>query len=169
MNKTHDEYINEKVVYSFGLMKQNKFFRKARAVIVKDEKIVVLKGSNSSKVFIPGGGIEDGEGLKQAIRREAMEETGAVCRPVKIIGRNYYNVPMEYEGEKFISKRVEFFYLCEFVRYQERESLGIDGEFDETIYVDEVEIKELKHSKLSKKQIALVEEYIQSKKSAVAE
>ena len=104
MNKTHEEYINEKVVYAYELMKNNKFFRKARAIIIKGDKIVVLRNKNSSRVFIPGGGIDNGEGLKQAVRREAMEETGAICRPIKIIGRNYYNVKMEYNGENFVYK-----------------------------------------------------------------
>ena len=165
MNKTHEEYINEKVVYAYELMKNNKFFRKARAIIVKGENIVVLRNKNSSRVFIPGGGIDNGEGLKQAVKREAMEETGALCKPIKIIGRNYYNVKMEYNGENFVSKRVEFFYLCEFIKFKERETLGIDGEFDENIYVDEVSVKDLKRSKLSKKQIELVREYIEQKKN----
>jgi len=47
----------------------------ARAVIVKDNKILIakMKGAHS---FLPGGGVELGEGSKSALQRELQEELG---------------------------------------------------------------------------------------------
>lgn len=46
------------------------------AVIIKDNRIGVVKSSIFDKYFLVGGGIETGETESEALRREAIEETG---------------------------------------------------------------------------------------------
>ncbi len=57
------------------LVLATRFRHIARAVIVKDNKLLIakMKGSHS---FLPGGGVELGEGAKSALRRELQEELG---------------------------------------------------------------------------------------------
>ena len=52
-------------------------------------------------------------------------------KPVKYMGKNYYSVPMEIDGVKFKSNRVEYFYLCEIINSSESENFGIEGEFED--------------------------------------
>ena len=51
------------------------------AVIVVDEAVVLVRRRNeplAGKWSLPGGGVELGETLEQAVRREVLEETGLV-------------------------------------------------------------------------------------------
>ncbi|WP_179123016.1 NUDIX domain-containing protein [Ferroacidibacillus organovorans] len=57
------------------LVLATRFRHIARAVIVKEGKILIamMKGAHS---FLPGGGVELGEGAKSALQRELKEELG---------------------------------------------------------------------------------------------
>ncbi|WP_158607018.1 NUDIX domain-containing protein [Paenibacillus ginsengarvi] len=57
----------------------------ARAVIVHENKILIarLKGAHA---FLPGGGVEPGEGAQQALQRELYEELGVVCAVHRFMG-----------------------------------------------------------------------------------
>lgn len=57
-----------------------------RAIVVNQDKILLVKKSNASFWHFPGGKWEfETESLKQATKRELIEETGYQIRPVKII------------------------------------------------------------------------------------
>jgi 8-oxo-dGTP diphosphatase len=59
------------------------------AVVIKNKKILLMKRRNEPfKDYwaIPGGFVERGETLKEAVKREALEETGLEVSPKKIIG-----------------------------------------------------------------------------------
>ena len=129
---TREEYLEEKVKFSYEKFKQNRFFRKVRAIILKGNDVVILK--TISGFTFPGGGVDDNESLADACKREAYEESGIIVKPIKVVHKNYYSVPMRYNNESFSSKRVEFFYLCEYVS-QDNKQLGLDGEFEDKVEI----------------------------------
>ncbi|WP_018755922.1 NUDIX domain-containing protein [Paenibacillus terrigena] len=57
----------------------------ARAVIVHENKLLIarMKGAHA---FLPGGGIELGEGAQNALRRELNEELGVACDIGRFLG-----------------------------------------------------------------------------------
>ena len=145
----NEEYKRKKLEYSYQLHKARKFFKKARAVVVNDNaellviEVTYLNGiaddlarnenrkSYDKHYLLPGGGIDEGETVKQAVVRETLEEYGVNVKAEKYLGRNYYNVPMNIDGTAFVSNRVEYFYLCKLVDGQESKQFGIEGEFQE--------------------------------------
>jgi len=129
----NQDYQNEKVRISYELMKNRKLFRKARAIIMKDNKLlaikVVYKDDRPDHYLFPGGGVDEGETISEAAVREAYEEYGVRVTPIKQLGKQYYSVQMKYNGESFYSKRVEYHYICELDNIDENSDFGIDGEF----------------------------------------
>lgn len=51
--------------------------RAARAIIIEEEKILVVR-SRFGYYKLPGGGVEEGESLTEALVREVAEETGYI-------------------------------------------------------------------------------------------
>ena len=128
------DYFQNKAKMSYELTQNNKFFKKARALVIKNKKLLVIKVEYSdgreTNYLLPGGGVDEGETAKQTAVRETLEEYNAVVKATKYMGRQYYNVPMEYDGKKFVSHRVEYYYLCEFVKDGDYKQFGVDGEFN---------------------------------------
>jgi 8-oxo-dGTP pyrophosphatase MutT (NUDIX family) len=65
----------------------------AYAIIVNDGRILLITNHSSGKLFPPGGGVELGERIEDALKREVKEETG-----------------IEIEIEQFCFFREGFFY-----------------------------------------------------------
>jgi len=57
-----------------------------RLILIKDESILLVKHTYQNLWFLPGGGVEKGETLEQAIRREAQEEIGAQLSDLSLLG-----------------------------------------------------------------------------------
>ncbi len=51
---------------------------RSAAVVVRDGKILVIRRRKDGRNYcvLPGGGVEEGENLREACRRELLEETG---------------------------------------------------------------------------------------------
>lgn len=141
------DYKRQKLEYAYSLFKQRKFFKKARAVVVDNGKLLLIevtylngvtddlarnpnRKSYSKHYLLPGGGIDEGETPKQASVREAFEEYGVNVKPVKYLGKSYYTVPMNIDGEDFKSNRVEYYYLCKITDTKQSERFGLSGEFE---------------------------------------
>jgi ADP-ribose pyrophosphatase YjhB (NUDIX family) len=58
----------------------------AEALIVRDEKIMLIKRSDNGLWAVPGGLVEVGETLAEAAQRELWEETGIHGQVTKLLG-----------------------------------------------------------------------------------
>lgn len=139
-------YKRQKLEYAYSLFQKKKFFKKARAIVVENGKVLLIevnylngaaddlarndnrKGYNKH-YLLPGGGVDEGETIKQAVVREALEEYGVNVEPVKYFGKSFYTVPMNIDGTDFKSNRVEYFYLCKVLSDDKSAGFGLEGEF----------------------------------------
>ena len=129
----------DKIKMSYELTKNRKFFRKARAIVIKDNKLLLIRidyKDGRVHYLLPGGGVDDGETIKDAIIRETLEEYNAEVEIIKYLDKQHYFIDLEYNGEKFRSNRVEYYYLCRFKNFSNNTSFGIGNEFvnSEKIY-----------------------------------
>lgn len=87
------------------------FFRPGvYGIIVNKGKILLVNTKSSGKYFFPGGGIELGEKIENALRREIKEETGINVKIEKFLtfreSFTYYD-PFDEATHNF-----SFFYVC---------------------------------------------------------
>ncbi len=76
------------------MTEQSKYKKAARAVIVDDKnRVAIIDVRNGEYFKIPGGGIEEGETVDQAVRREAMEEAGSEIKIVQDLGEQKFVDP----------------------------------------------------------------------------
>jgi nucleoside triphosphatase len=73
----------------------------AVAIIEKDGKILLGqkvkdRGPYPNTWLLPGGGVEEGESVEAAIKREIKEETGLDVKSLKKLGVNEDNEPNKY-------------------------------------------------------------------------
>ena len=76
-----------------------------RAVIVRDEMILLSHETVSGWWLVPGGGMEDGESPEECCVREVEEETGLIVRPL----RKFLTLYEYYEEYRYISH----YFVCE--------------------------------------------------------
>ena len=58
-----------------------------RAMLLQDKKVVLVRHTYVSGWYFPGGGVEVGESMAEALRREIAEEAGAVLTgPAELFG-----------------------------------------------------------------------------------
>ena len=85
----------------------------ARAIVLKNEEILLIYTKRYNDYSIPGGGVDEGEDIKTGLLRELSEETGA--NRVKVIGEygcyEEYR-PTYYEGYDFMHM-MSYFYICD--------------------------------------------------------
>ncbi len=78
-----------------------------RVLIFNDEnELRVLESEKFGYVEIPGGGIEEGECILEALRREAREETGLLIKDIEPVGyllEKRESVKNAYDWDKSIS------------------------------------------------------------------
>lgn len=147
----HKEYVHEKTRYSYKLVKENRLFEKVRAIILNSKNnVLLIKDLSSGKTTVPGGGVDEGETLEDAVIREAKEEADIDVTPIKIIDKNFYEVPMSLGDECFVSKRVEYMFLCKLNEGSPSAKVcGIAGEYAGKMEVGFFELSELSKGKFS--------------------
>ncbi len=57
-----------------------------RLLAVRDGKVLLVRHTYLEGWYLPGGGVQAGESLQEAVRREAAEEAGAELRGLKLFG-----------------------------------------------------------------------------------
>lgn len=77
----------------------------SRAVIVRDDLILLSHETVSGWWLVPGGGMEDGETPEECCVREVEEETGCIVRPL----RQFLTLNEYYEEYRYIS----YYFICE--------------------------------------------------------
>jgi len=84
-----------------------------RAIILKNEKLLLIHSTYDGDYKFPGGGIKTGEDHTSALAREINEESGA---HLKMVTGEYglvieYDRPIEKRFDLF--KMTSYYYLCE--------------------------------------------------------
>lgn len=102
----------------------------ARAVIVRDEKllVVILRDESGTFYILPGGGQKHGETLTDTVRRECAEELGIVVSPGKMLYiREYIGRNHAFKSRHKAFHQVEVVFEC---ALENAENLGNGSEED---------------------------------------
>jgi len=65
------------------------------AVIFEDGRVLLQRRDDTRRWGLPGGGVEPGETVRQALIREVREETGLDVEPLRLIG--VYSDPAHHQ------------------------------------------------------------------------
>ena len=131
---TKEEYKLEKARISYELYKNHKFFKKSRAIVLKNGKLLALKvtykNTGETHYLFPGGSVDEGETTKQAVVRETLEEFDINVKVIKYLGKLYYKNSQTYKDITFYSNRIDYYYICEYLSNANTKVFGVDGEFN---------------------------------------
>lgn len=113
---------------------QYKLWNGASAIIIRDNRVLMIRTIDSNSWSIPSGGVEVGETLEEACIREVAEETGYEVKIVK-----------ELHTKKTIIKEYKVttqYFLCEItggdIQYKDP-----DEEIEEISWMNSSEISKL--------------------------
>ena len=116
---------------------------RAVAILIKNNKVLLIHRKNEKEYFVfPGGGVENGETVEQAVVRELKEETTINVKIDRLLYHHIYDNDTEL-----------FFFLCDYISGEakladdspEKEEMLEGKEFFNPVWV---EIKELRNSLL---------------------
>lgn len=83
-----------------------------RLLMVKDDQVLLVKHVYEPYWYLPGGAVEQGETLDAAVRREALEETGATLDDLQLFGA-YTNFERGKSDHVIVFISREFDLTCE--------------------------------------------------------
>ncbi len=82
----------------------------AYAILIHERKILLLKMKATGKYHLPGGGVEVGERLEDALRREVYEETGIEIQVDRLA--HFEELFFYYDPSGRAYHGLHFYYLC---------------------------------------------------------
>ena len=112
-----------------------------RAIIVKDNKVLLSWEERKDVYMSPGGGLENDESLEECVVRELQEETGYKVKPVKPFVKvneycyetlwvsNYFICEIEGECERHLTES-EIYNRVKPVWVEVDKAIKIFGEYD---------------------------------------
>lgn len=78
---------------------------RAVAILVKEDKVLLMFRKNFKEYYVfPGGGVEEGEDIKQAVLRELEEEASVQAKANKLLYKHIYD-----------NEKEQYFYLCDYL------------------------------------------------------
>lgn len=105
----------KELVHPELLTRQGRTLRRhaARGIVLRDDSILLLFTERYNDFSLPGGGVDQGEDIHVALRRELEEETGA--REVEV--RSHYGFIEEYrphwKPEYDLMHMTSHFFVCD--------------------------------------------------------
>ena len=79
--------LNDKIVLGMDGMSTKAPRITARAIVKRRDGLYAVMYADKFKLHsLPGGGVEDGEDVLTALRREVYEETGCICDEIQALG-----------------------------------------------------------------------------------
>ncbi len=133
-------YHYEKAKRSYELHKAGRVYEKVRAIVRKGDKYMFY--AFGDEYVVAGGGVDDGETPEQAIVRECQEELLSNVKVVTLLSVNNFTFNCRFNDIKYVSKRREYFYLCEWQGYHDG-PLGVEGEFVDKPRLVEIPLDEM--------------------------
>jgi 8-oxo-dGTP diphosphatase len=112
-------------------------FLAVSAAIVRDGKILVVRRARAPArglYTLPGGVVEVGETLVEAVAREVLEETGMTIEPVALAG---FREAVARDAQDRVERH--FVILCFAARWQAGEPV-LNEELDEARWLDPAEL-----------------------------
>lgn len=84
------------------------FKKRARAIIFQDGNLITLKRVKKAETYwvFPGGGVEDGESLEEALKREIMEELGVEIEIGNLVFEYHFKTEHQDDDEYFYNCRI---------------------------------------------------------------
>lgn len=102
------------------------------AIIQKNNKILVIKRKKDDGILwsFPGGKVEPEEKDENAVIREVLEETGIICKPIKLLGERIHPT----------TEVMVAYWLCDFEKGEA--TINSPLEIDEIAWLEKEEVIE---------------------------
>ncbi|MFH1287001.1 MAG: NUDIX domain-containing protein [Candidatus Magasanikbacteria bacterium] len=115
------------------------------AIIINNGKVLLCNTKSTGKYWFPGGGVDLGEKLEDAIKREVREETGIEIEVEKFL--KFQEVFFYYEPLDEAYQNLSFFYLCKAVTTKLLDDDKVDQE-DESEKPRWIDLKSIKKEEM---------------------
>lgn len=113
-------------------------------ILIKDKKILLIKksrGAYKGMFDLPGGGIEFGEKIEDALKREFIEETGITIKDYSFFGNNEYFC--DYINDSKESKKLHHIGIYYIVSNSFTDTLKTDSDGHDSLGAEFISISEL--------------------------